>query len=380
MHNLLDQGHHEFNSESEMPVQRVSETILGKGGFGTVYKVRLHGTRDAAQKVIDAKAKCFRVEQEFRRNREQLLAEANHMRTIASHRHIIGFYSAYEVSNEHSLGMFVELADGGSLRDQMRRQMTDQHKRWLIRQLGCIAVGIEYLHQHPMRHRDIKPMNILVHQGSVKISDFGSAYNAQENSGITTTHTPNPVRTRKYMPPEVNSSQPRNTKSDIFSLGATFVDVLLATGVLHLPETACADYCDPEKWIKVRDILDEAAKQASQSKLMRRLYRLCGRMLRWAKEERPSAQEVVRKLMEDSASAATFFCSACRASSGGSESGGGSGGGGFQLQQQVQPTQQVQPVQAPQGPVEGQWIWSEPHQMWYWPRTGADGTFLFALP
>ena len=87
-----------------------------------------------------------------------------------------------------------------------------------------ILSGLQYAHTHGVIHRDIKPSNLLVGEsGVVKISDFGLARQI-DISAIT--EQGNIIGTPAYMAPEVLRGEESTYKSDIFSLGVTWYELL----------------------------------------------------------------------------------------------------------------------------------------------------------
>ena len=99
--------------------------------------------------------------------------------------------------------------------------------------LGCLASGLAFIHQQTIRHKDIKPQNILIHHGSVMYTDFGLSYDFGDSGQSTTTGLVQGL-TRRYCAPEVAASGNRNSKSDIFSLGCVYLEILdtLSPGIV----------------------------------------------------------------------------------------------------------------------------------------------------
>ena len=64
-------------------------------------------------------------------------------------------------------------------------------------------------------HRDIKPDNILFHDGVVKLGDFGFCKNLENDNAMTSTMLGSPI----YMAPEVLKGEDYSTKADVWSLG-----------------------------------------------------------------------------------------------------------------------------------------------------------------
>jgi serine/threonine protein kinase len=98
-----------------------------------------------------------------------------------------------------------------------------------------IVKGVNYLHMQepPIIHRDLKPSNILVIKHSksklLKISDFGLTthheYHYIDQKLTSGSHTTG-VGSLKYMAPEVKRSKRYSEKSDLYSLGIVFKDLL----------------------------------------------------------------------------------------------------------------------------------------------------------
>ncbi|KAF2267942.1 kinase-like protein [Lojkania enalia] len=81
------------------------------------------------------------------------------------------------------------------------------------RGFGRLANGLAFIHKNSIRHRDIKPQNILVHKGRLIYTDFGIAHDYTDDP--TTTQGQPDAFTRKYCAPEDADWGPRNSKSDI---------------------------------------------------------------------------------------------------------------------------------------------------------------------
>jgi serine/threonine protein kinase len=89
---------------------------------------------------------------------------------------------------------------------------------------GCLAGALDYLHKDKIRHRDIKPQNILVKGSHVYLTDFGISLDWENLSRSTTTE--DTAKTPLYCAPEVARWEKRNTSADIWSLGCVFVEML----------------------------------------------------------------------------------------------------------------------------------------------------------
>ncbi|PVH72985.1 kinase-like protein [Cadophora sp. DSE1049] len=88
---------------------------------------------------------------------------------------------------------------------------------------GCLATAVQYLHKNRIRHKDIKPSNVLVKDGNVLLTDFGLSRDC--NHTRSTTEGPT-ARTAKYCAPEVADYMPRSYSSDMWSLGCVFLEMM----------------------------------------------------------------------------------------------------------------------------------------------------------
>jgi serine/threonine protein kinase len=127
------------------------------------------------------------------------------------------------------------VADGGDFHEFLARYQdaatTDPERgektMILYRAFGCLASGLAFMHQERVRHKDIKPKNILIHQGSVLYTDFGISFDFSRQEQSTTIGNPQSY-TKRYCAPEVADWGNRNSKSDIFSLGCVYIEILSA--------------------------------------------------------------------------------------------------------------------------------------------------------
>jgi hypothetical protein len=191
---------------------RVVGTI-GKGAMGEVYKAQdALLNRYVAIKTI---APAFAADPEFRRRfkREaQSVAQLNHPNIV----------TVFDFGEEDGLTyMSMELLEGRDLKDVVRRRDIRFGEKLSVMEQICD--GLAFAHAKGVVHRDLKPGNIhLQPNGQVKILDFGLA--RLGSSDMTKTGTV--MGTPHYMSPEQVRGQKADARSDVFSLGAVFYELL----------------------------------------------------------------------------------------------------------------------------------------------------------
>jgi serine/threonine protein kinase len=102
----------------------------------------------------------------------------------------------------------------------------DRHKmrERLTRVYGCLANAIQYLHNNDIRHKDIKPQNILLDRNDgLYVADFGLS---RDTTDASSSATDGNVRgTYMYCAPEVARYDLRGREADIYSLGCVFLEI-----------------------------------------------------------------------------------------------------------------------------------------------------------
>jgi serine/threonine protein kinase len=130
------------------------------------------------------------------------------------------------------------VADRGALDDflQDAREglLTRTETMVLYKSFGCLASGLSFMHTEKIRHKDIKPHNILVHRGSLIYTDFGSSLDYSAATRSVTTGLPDSM-TRAYAALELVNCMPRSSKTDVFSLGCVFLEIIYAVVARDIP-------------------------------------------------------------------------------------------------------------------------------------------------
>jgi serine/threonine protein kinase len=204
------------------PYQHID--FLGSGAYGWV---------DTVRKIVNPGAVFARktIKITTGRNRDvQLKAVESEFEILRKlrHHHIIKVLEIYSYKNKLSIIMspvaecdmkeYLEKLDGlgiGPARHEMMKP--------LLKWQGCLIQAIDYLHEMKIKHKDIKPANILVKDGNVKLTDFGIAkdlIDEETTASLLTSVQGSPM----YMAPEIEEGR-RGRAVDIFSLGCVFLEI-----------------------------------------------------------------------------------------------------------------------------------------------------------
>ena len=91
---------------------------------------------------------------------------------------------------------------------------------------GCLIRAIDYLHEMKIKHKDLKPANILIMNEQVLIADFGISKDLIDAETTASLSANGDIGTRMYCAPEVlKENSRRGRASDIFSLGCIFLEI-----------------------------------------------------------------------------------------------------------------------------------------------------------
>ena len=209
------QQHQKFLSKGSILAgkYRIVEPI-GKGGMGVVYKAEdIKLDRTVALKFLPAELS------EDSEARERFVREAKAAAAL-SHAHICTIHEIGEEENQYFIAM--ECIKGQSLKQKIQKGPLDQTEALAV--AIQVAEGLEEAHKNGIIHRDIKPGNImLTDNGTAKVMDFGLA---KVLGGSLITKEAKTMGTVAYMSPEQARGEPVDQRTDIWSLGVVFYEML----------------------------------------------------------------------------------------------------------------------------------------------------------
>jgi serine/threonine protein kinase len=197
---------------------------LGEGGMGVVYRAtdsRLN--RPVAIKLLSAEVAGDSARRRFQQEAKTASA--------LNHPHILTVHEAGQVDGRQYL--VTEFVDGGTLGEWVKAEKRTWQQ--IVELLVGVADGLASAHEAGILHRDIKPANILVtRSGYAKLADFGLAKLLPTLRPAEATRTLTEQQTRPgvvmgtigYMSPEQASGKRVDARSDIFSFGVLFYELL----------------------------------------------------------------------------------------------------------------------------------------------------------
>jgi calcium-dependent protein kinase len=134
------------------------------------------------------------------------------------HPNIVELYEV--IYTQNNIYLIMEYCAGGDLkRFCMTRKINEDMALNIVRQ---VARGFEELSKFGIIHRDLKAANILVHQEAFKICDFGFAKFFGDSGKMARTCVGTPI----YMSPQVLKHKQYTSKTDVWSLGILFFELL----------------------------------------------------------------------------------------------------------------------------------------------------------
>lgn len=210
---------------------------LGHGSSAKVQRVR--------HRVSKREFACKRIERGVARVQvENLMAFIRELTALRrlNHQHIVRLIASYSDETTHSLILLPVASE--TLESLLHRisanflrgnepaskiiAINSQVEFTIVRHaFGCLLSTLVYLQDHEIRHKDIKPLNVLIsNEGRICLCDFGisldySTTKEATTEGKLTGFTPG------YCAPEVGSGEPRNTLSEVWSLGRVFFDMIV---------------------------------------------------------------------------------------------------------------------------------------------------------
>lgn len=304
-------SHVEFQAEEDLPLSQ--GRFLGHGVNGGVFETTVCGKRVAWKRRY-----CRR------QIGAQDLREIEILKKLRS-RHIISLIGTYTHGPflglllwpvaVCDLGMFLEDVDKllqspgpqpsrtdhqTTLTQRLRSLGIDAPNDALTRLkqcIGCTSSAIVYLHNRSIRHKDIKPSNILLSSTGLWVTDFGTS---TDFSNISQSITQNGERgTPKYFAPEVAQYEPNGRSADIFSLGCVFLEIVgLCNGYSLEYLKGLRPNKDHSFHANLNSILHwfNFSPIDVESPADQQLMALVREMLAWAARDRPTAVSIDTRL------------------------------------------------------------------------------------
>ncbi|KAH0575496.1 Kinase, NEK [Spironucleus salmonicida] len=192
---------------------------VGKGSFGTVFKARRK--KDGGIYCL----KEIRLQGASQAEIQTAVNECNLLASIDSP-YVVKYFDSFVDQSTETLWMVMEFASKGSLRDLIvKTPYISEEDAWYY--ISQMLVGIGSLHAKHIIHRDIKSLNIFVHEEadkrlSLKIGDMGVSKQLNSTTVMAQTLVGSPY----YLSPEICRSEKYNMKSDIWAIGITFYEML----------------------------------------------------------------------------------------------------------------------------------------------------------
>ena len=188
-------------------------SIIGKGGFGKVWRVRYK--KNYKEFAMKEMSKARIIEKNCV---SSIIGERDILSQI-HHPFIINMIFSFQ--DENNLYLVMNLFTGGDLRYQINKNhiFTEYQSKFFI---ACLILGLEVIHINNIIHRDIKPENLVLdYKGYLKITDFGIAKKQVKQNSNETSGTPG------YMAPEVMNCQNHTIVVDYYAMGIICYELMM---------------------------------------------------------------------------------------------------------------------------------------------------------
>merc|ERR1719253_1651089 len=208
----------------------------------------------------------------------------NEVKVLASlkHPYIVSYRESF--TENRSLAIVMDYADGGDLHERIsrtRKAMKTFSEDKIVRWFTEATLALKYMHDKHVLHRDLKSQNLfLTSQDRLRIGDFGISKVLESTAAFARTT----IGTPYYLSPEICMEKPYSYASDIWALGC----ILYELAALRVPIDASSLQSLVHKI--TRGPLPQVPSNYSQE-----LRQLCGDLLHRDQAQRPTATDIIQR-------------------------------------------------------------------------------------
>jgi len=187
--------------------------VIGRGGFGKVWKVEKKNT-----KTIYAMKEMSKARVISKKSVSSVMNE-RHLLSILKHPFLVNMVYAFQ--DRDNLYLLMDIMPGGDLRHHIARhkKFTEEQTKFFV---ACMVTCLEYIHNQGILHRDIKPENLVFDaQGYLRTTDLGIARVWRPDNSTDTSGTPG------YMAPEVMCRQNHGVAVDYYAVGVIAYECMI---------------------------------------------------------------------------------------------------------------------------------------------------------
>jgi serine/threonine protein kinase len=224
---------------------------------------------------------------------------------------LVRFHSSPSTFEYHVI--MSPVANGGDLKTRLQHQFLNPYGEYITEAFVHSAMWdlcdtLRSIHTQFVRHKDIKPGNLLIHHERLLYADFGSSIDFSD-SGTDVTNGLHPADyvSLAYAAPEIHDRMPRNKQSDIFSLGCVLFEILCARAAVvttdkYWQKYSCAfldrQFTNYTEYIRRGSVgrMLNAIEETSELRSLHWYVPLVRDMLSVSRDARPDAEVVVRRL------------------------------------------------------------------------------------